>query len=128
MTDSSNKFYSLFFSVFFLFAGFGLFLNSAGVKLAQMGVSNTAIGALNAAFFVGAALSAVAAHRVVSGVGRVAGGVGLLLLQPADDCGELVCRAQHGGGAGAGAGFLQCGLLCGLHRGHCAFEPEAFEQ
>ena len=71
MTDSSNKFYSLFFSVFFLFAGFGLFLNSAGVKLAQMGVSNTAIGALNAAFFVGAALSAVAAHRVVSGVGHI---------------------------------------------------------
>ena len=71
MTDSSNKFYSLFFSVFFLFAGFGLFLNSAGVKLAQMGVNNTAIGALNAAFFVGAALSAVAAHRVVSGVGHI---------------------------------------------------------
>ena len=73
MTDSSNKFYSLFFSVFFLFAGFGLFLNSAGVKLAQMGVNNTAIGALNAAFFVGAALSAVAAHRVVSGVGHIRG-------------------------------------------------------
>ena len=73
MTDSSNKFYSLFFSVFFLFAGFGLFLNSAGVKLAQMRVNNTAIGALNAAFFVGAALSAVAAHRVVSGVGHIRG-------------------------------------------------------
>ena len=71
MTDLSNKFYSLFFSVFFLFAGFGLFLNSAGVKLSEMGVTNTAIGALNAAFFVGAALSAVAAHRVVSGVGHI---------------------------------------------------------
>ena len=73
MTDLSNKFYSLFFSVFFLFAGFGLFLNSAGVKLSEMGVTNTAIGALNAAFFVGAALSAVAAHRVVSGVGHIRG-------------------------------------------------------
>ncbi|MDO5638900.1 MAG: MFS transporter [Neisseria sp.] len=73
MTDQSNKFYSLFFSVFFLFAGFGLFLNSAGVKLSQMGVTNTAIGALNAAFFAGAALSAVAAHRVVSGVGHIRG-------------------------------------------------------
>ena len=71
MTTQSNKFYSLFFSVFFLFAGFGLFLNSAGVKLSEMGVTNTAIGALNAAFFVGAALSAVAAHRVVSGVGHI---------------------------------------------------------
>ena len=73
MTDLSNKFYSLFFSVFFLFAGFGLFLNSAGVKLSEMGVTNTAIGALNAAFFVGAALSAVAAHRVVSVVGHIRG-------------------------------------------------------
>ncbi len=73
MTDLSNKFYSLFSSVFFLFAGFGLFLNSAGVKLSEMGVTNTAIGALNAAFFVGAALSAVAAHRVVSGVGHIRG-------------------------------------------------------
>lgn len=67
----SNRFYSLFASVFFLFAGFGLFLNSAGVKLSQMGVSNLTIGALNAAFFAGAALSAVAAHRIVSGVGHI---------------------------------------------------------
>ena len=73
MTGQSNKFYSLFFSVFFLFAGFGLFLNSAGVELTKMGVNNTAIGALNAAFFVGAVLSAVAAHRVVSGVGHIRG-------------------------------------------------------
>lgn len=71
MTDLSSKFYSLFSSVFFLFAGFGLFLNSAGVALSEMGVDSTAIGALNAAFFVGAALSAVAAHRVVSGVGHI---------------------------------------------------------
>ena len=69
--NSSTKFYSLFGSVFFLFAGYGLFLNSAGVKLAQMGVNNIAIGALNAAFFVGAALSAVVAHRIVSRVGHI---------------------------------------------------------
>ncbi|WP_416191797.1 MFS transporter [Neisseria sp. CCUG12390] len=67
----SNRFYSLFASVFFLFAGFGLFLNSAGVKLAEMGVDNIVIGALNAAFFAGASLSAVAAHRIVSGVGHI---------------------------------------------------------
>ncbi|OSI25802.1 MFS transporter [Neisseria dumasiana] len=73
MLEQSNKFYSLFFSVFFLFAGFGLFLNSAGVELSQMGVKNFAIGVLNAAFFVGAALSAMAAHRVVSGVGHIRG-------------------------------------------------------
>ncbi|QEY25306.1 MFS transporter [Neisseria zalophi] len=73
MAEQSNKFYSLFFSVFFLFAGFGLFLNSAGVELSQMGVNNTAIGILNAAFFIGATLSAVVAHRVVSGVGHIRG-------------------------------------------------------
>lgn len=67
----SHRFYALFASVFFLFAGFGLFLNSAGVKLAQMGVDNMAIGALNAAFFAGAAFSAVAAHRIVSRVGHI---------------------------------------------------------
>ncbi|MDO4433490.1 MAG: MFS transporter [Alysiella sp.] len=67
----SNRFYALFTSVFLLFAGFGLFLNSAGVKLSQMGVSNIAIGTLNAAFFCGASLSAVAAHRIVSNVGHI---------------------------------------------------------
>lgn len=65
------RFYSLYLSVFFLFAGFGLFLNSAGVKLAQMGVNNVAIGMLNAAFFAGATLSAVLAHRIVSRVGHI---------------------------------------------------------
>lgn len=68
---SSNQFYALFGSAFLLFAGFGLFLNSAGVKLAQMGVNNIAIGALNAAFFCGASLSAIAAHRIVSNVGHI---------------------------------------------------------
>lgn len=67
----SNRFYSLFISVYFLFAGFGLFLNSAGVKLSQMGVQGSAIGVLNAAFFIGASLSAVAAHRIVSAVGHI---------------------------------------------------------
>ncbi|MCP2040603.1 MFS family permease [Neisseria sp. HSC-16F19] len=71
MTSSSTRFLHLFGSMFFLFAGYGLFLNSAGVRLAQMGVSNIAIGALNASFFVGAALSTVAAHRIVSRVGHI---------------------------------------------------------
>lgn len=70
-TVLSPRFYSLFGSVFLLFAGFGLFLNSAGVKLSQMGVNNIAIGALNAAFFCGASLSAIAAHRIVSNVGHI---------------------------------------------------------
>lgn len=69
----NNRFYALFGSVFLLFAGFGLFLNSAGVKLSQMGVNNLAIGALNAAFFCGASLSAIMAHRIVSNVGHIRG-------------------------------------------------------
>lgn len=71
MNLSSSKFLSLFGSVFFLFAGYGLFLNSAGIKLAQMGVNNIAIGALNTAFFSGAALSTLMAHRIVSRVGHI---------------------------------------------------------
>lgn len=67
----STKFYSLFSSVFFLFAGFALFLNSAGIKLAEMGVNETLIGILNATFFIGAASSALAAHRIVASVGHI---------------------------------------------------------
>ncbi|ABR74677.1 MFS transporter [Actinobacillus succinogenes] len=67
----TTKFYSLFSGIFFLFFGYGLFLNSAGVKLAEMGVNDVIIGFLNAAFFVGAALSAVFAHRIVSSVGHI---------------------------------------------------------
>lgn len=70
-TTLSQRFYALFISVFALFAGFGLFLNSAGVKLSQMGVNSLAIGALNAAFFAGASLSAIGAHRIVSNVGHI---------------------------------------------------------
>ncbi len=67
----SSRFLSLYGSVFFLFAGYGLFLNSAGIKLAQMGVNNIAIGALNASFFVGAAFSTLVSHRIVSRVGHI---------------------------------------------------------
>ncbi|WP_066566020.1 MFS transporter [Snodgrassella sp. CFCC 13594] len=68
---SSRQFFSLFCAVFLLFAGYGLFLNSAGIKLAQMGVSNIAIGALNAAFFGGATISAIVSHRIISRVGHI---------------------------------------------------------
>lgn len=67
----TTKFYSLFLGVFFLFFGYGLFLNSAGVKLVEMGINDAVIGLLNAAFFVGAALSAIFAHRIVSNVGHI---------------------------------------------------------
>lgn len=67
----TTKFYSLFSGIFFLFFGYGLFLNSAGVKLAEMGVSDVVFGLLNAAFFVGATLSAILAHRIVSSVGHI---------------------------------------------------------
>lgn len=70
-TLQTTKFYSLFSGIFFLFLGYGLFLNSAGVKLAEMGVNDIIIGLLNTAFFVGATLSAVFAHRIVSSVGHI---------------------------------------------------------
>lgn len=64
-------FYSLFSGIFFLFFGYGLFLNSAGIKLAEMGVSDVVIGLLNAAFFMGAAMSTIFAQRIVSSVGHI---------------------------------------------------------
>lgn len=68
---SYRQFVSLFCAAFFLFAGYSLFLNSAGIKLAQMGTNSVIIGALNAAFFVGATLSAIIAHRIISRVGHI---------------------------------------------------------
>ncbi|STY64840.1 Uncharacterised protein [Mannheimia haemolytica] len=50
---NSTKFYSLYSGIFFLFFGYGLFLNSAGIKLAEMGITDIIIGLLNAAFFIG---------------------------------------------------------------------------
>lgn len=67
----TTKFYSLFSGAFLLFFGYGLFLNSSSIKLAEMGVSDVVIGLLNAAFFVGATLSTVFAHRLVSAVGHI---------------------------------------------------------
>lgn len=71
MTDSSNKFYSLFFSVFFLFAGFGLFFEFGGGEARADGGEQHRHRCAECGFFVGAALSAMAAHRVVSGVGHI---------------------------------------------------------
>lgn len=62
---------ALFIGIFFLFTGNGLFMNSASVKLNEAGMSNLVIGAVNTCFFLGATLSAVAAHRVISRVGHV---------------------------------------------------------
>lgn len=67
----SYNFISLFASTFFLFTGYGLFLSSAGIRLTEMGVSSVLIGALNTCFFVGASLSSVVAHRIVSRVGHI---------------------------------------------------------
>ena len=66
-----KPFFALFGGMFFLFAGYGLFLNSAGIKLTENGVSQVIIGALNTAYFTGAALSAIAAHRVISRAGHI---------------------------------------------------------
>ena len=67
----SRQFLSLYSAIFFLFSGYSLFLNSAGIKLTQMGVNNLTIGALNAAFFVGGTISAIVSHRIISRVGHI---------------------------------------------------------
>lgn len=62
---------SLFFSIFFLFVGNSLLISSAGVMLESQGVDKITIGVVNAGFFFGAILSAIAAHKVISRVGHI---------------------------------------------------------
>lgn len=68
---SARQFISLFAAVFFLFAGYSLFLNSAGIRLDRMGINAVIIGELNTAFFIGATSSAIMAHRIISRVGHI---------------------------------------------------------
>lgn len=63
-------FLALFTGIFLLFVGDGLFITSAGVRLHEMGMSNIVIGLVNTSFFLGAALSTIMAHKVISRVGH----------------------------------------------------------
>lgn len=62
--------FSLFLATLFLFIGNGLFTNSSNLLLDQAGISKTLIGLVNTAYYIGAILSAISAHRIVSRVGH----------------------------------------------------------
>lgn len=62
---------SLFLSILFLFVGNSLLVSSAGVMLEVKGVAKLTIGLVHAGFFLGAILSAIAAHKVISRVGHI---------------------------------------------------------
>lgn len=62
--------FSLFLATLFLFLGNGLFTNSSNLLLDQAGISKTLIGLVNTAYYIGAILSAISAHRIVSRVGH----------------------------------------------------------
>ncbi|MBE2984827.1 MFS transporter [Campylobacter sp. RM9344] len=61
----------LFFGMSLLFVGNGLVISSCGVKLKEMGVGELEIGAINTCFFIGALISTIGAHRIVSKVGHI---------------------------------------------------------
>jgi TRANSMEMBRANE TRANSPORT PROTEIN-PERMEASE len=62
--------FSLFLATLFLFIGNGLFTNSSNLLLDQANISKTLIGLVNTAYYIGAILSAISAHRIVSRVGH----------------------------------------------------------
>lgn len=62
---------SLFFAIAFLAVGYGMILTFIGVYLKDLGVNNTVIGIINAAFFLGAVLSSIFSQKIISSVGHI---------------------------------------------------------
>ncbi|MFH4355944.1 MAG: MFS transporter [Neisseriaceae bacterium] len=62
--------FSLFLAALFLFSGNVLFLNSSNLLMGHATVPQTLIGLINTVYFLGAIMSSVAAHRIVSRVGH----------------------------------------------------------
>lgn len=62
--------FSLFLATLFLFVGNGLFINSSNLLLDQTDISKILIGLVNTTYYIGAILSAISAHRIVSRVGH----------------------------------------------------------
>lgn len=62
---------SLFFAIAFLAIGYGMILTFIGIYLKELGISNTIIGIINAAFFLGAVLSSIFSQKIISTVGHI---------------------------------------------------------
>ncbi|XPV69695.1 MAG: MFS transporter [Halarcobacter sp.] len=62
---------SLFFAITFLAIGYGMILTFVGIYLKEQGVSNTVIGLINSAFFMGAIASSIFSQKIISSVGHI---------------------------------------------------------
>ena len=63
--------FALFIGMSFLFVGNGLIISSAGVELKKMGADEVQTGFVIATFFIGAMLSTIFSHKIVSKVGHI---------------------------------------------------------
>lgn len=63
--------FALYLASFFLYAGNGLFITSAGLKLYEMQIDTKFIGFINTSFFIGVAIGAIYAVRVLQRVGHI---------------------------------------------------------
>lgn len=61
----------LFLGMSLLFIGNGLVIASCGVELKKMGVDEMQIGLVNTCFFVGALISTISSHRIISKTGHI---------------------------------------------------------
>lgn len=61
----------LFFGIALLFVGNGLVVSSAGIELKKMGAGELETGLVISVFFVGAMLSTIISHKIVSKVGHI---------------------------------------------------------
>ncbi|MBN7287629.1 MULTISPECIES: MFS transporter [Campylobacter] len=61
----------LFLGMSLLFIGNGLVIASCGVELKKMGVDEMQIGLVNTCFFVGALMSTISSHRIISKTGHI---------------------------------------------------------
>lgn len=61
----------LFLGMSLFFIGNGLVIASCGVELKKMGVDEMQIGLVNTCFFVGALISTISSHRIISKTGHI---------------------------------------------------------
>lgn len=62
---------SLFVAIFLLSVGYGLLMSLVGIRLQEFGSTQLVTGIVNSTFFLGAIVSSLSAHRIVSRVGHI---------------------------------------------------------
>lgn len=62
---------SLFFAIAFLAVGYGMILTFIGIYLKDLNISNSVIGIINSAFYLGAIASSIFSQKIISSVGHI---------------------------------------------------------